>query len=90
MQYLWSTHLLPVLWGQKPDLVLRDEVLQDLGNVMETGFVLFKADSVDQSCQLVHFLPRTLVVAPQILGQLLNRNTEFNLNTRLNEVRLFV
>lgn len=54
-----------------PDLVLRDELLQDLGNVVEVGFVLLKLHPVDQRCQLVHLLPRTLVVASQILRQLL-------------------
>lgn len=53
------------------NLVLRDELLQDLGDVMEVGLVLLILHPVDQRCQLVQILLRTLVIAPQILWQLL-------------------
>lgn len=66
-----SAHPLPVVGRQMSDLVLRDELLQDLGNIVEVGFILLKLHPVDQRCQLVHLLLRTLVVASQILGQLL-------------------
>lgn len=56
-----------------PDLVLRDELLQDLGDILEVGFVVVKLHLVDQSRQLVHLLLRTLVVTAQILRQLLWR-----------------
>lgn len=53
------------------NLVLRDELLQDLGDVVEVGLVLLILHPVDQRRQLVQILLRTLVVAPQILWQLL-------------------
>ncbi len=68
-----SAHPLPVVGGQLSDLILRDELLQDLGDVLEVGFLLLKLHPVDQRCQLVHVLPRTLVVSSQILRQLLCR-----------------
>ncbi|KAA8586589.1 hypothetical protein FQN60_000425 [Etheostoma spectabile] len=60
-----------VVGGKMSDLVLRDKLLQDLGHILEVGFILLKLHPVDQRCQLVHLLPRTLVVASQILRQLL-------------------
>lgn len=71
-----SAHPLPVVGGQVSDLVLRDELLQDLRNILKVGFVLIKLHPVDQRCQLVHLLPRTLVVTSQILRQLLQRKTQ--------------
>lgn len=47
---------LPVVGGQMSDLVLGDELLQDLGNIVEVGFILLKLHPVDQRCQLVHLL----------------------------------
>lgn len=49
-------HPLPVVGGQMSDLVLGDELLQDLGNIVEVGFILLKLHPVDQRCQLVHLL----------------------------------
>lgn len=69
-----SAHPLPVVGGQMPDLVLWDELLQDLRNIVEVGFIFLKLHPVDQRRQLVHLLLQTLVVASQILGQLLERD----------------
>lgn len=54
-----------------PDVVLGDQVLQDLGHAAEVGLVLVELDPVDESGQLLHLLPGTGVVAPQVFRQLL-------------------
>lgn len=66
-----AAHSLPVVGWQVSDLVLRNKILQDLGDVVEVGLVLLVLHPVDQRRQLVQVLLRTLVVAPKILGQLL-------------------
>lgn len=52
-------------------MVLRDQVLQDLGGVLEVRLVIFKLNPVDERGQLVDVLPGTFVVASEVLGQLL-------------------
>lgn len=49
-------HPLPVVGGQMSHLVLRDELLQDLGNIVEVGFIVLELHPVDQRRQLVHLL----------------------------------
>lgn len=66
-----APHPLPVFRWQISDLVLRDEILQDLGDVLEVRLVVLKFDPVDQRCQLIDLLSWTFVVASQILWQLL-------------------
>lgn len=73
-----SAHPLPVVGGQVSNLVLRDQLLQDLGDVVEVGLVLLILHPVDQRRQLVQILLRTLVVAPQILWQLLQGEKTVN------------
>lgn len=66
-----TSHPFPVIRWQISDLVLWDEILQDLGDVLEVRLVIFKFNPVDQCCQLVDLLSWTFVVASQILRQLL-------------------
>lgn len=66
-----SAHPLPVVRRQVSDLVLRDQLLQDLGDVVEVRLVIFELHPVDECRQLVNVLLRTLVVTSQIFRQLL-------------------
>lgn len=68
---LVTPHPFPVVGGQMSHLVLGDDVLQDLGNILEVGFILLELHPVDERCQLLHILLRTLVVTTEILGKLL-------------------
>lgn len=64
---------LPVVGGKMSALVLRNKVFEDLGHVLEVRLVLLELHPVDQRRQLLHFLLGTLVVASQVLWQLLHR-----------------
>ena len=64
-------HPLPVVRRDLPDEVLGHQLPKQLGDTGEVGLVLLKLDPIDERPQLQHLFPCALVVASEILGQLL-------------------
>lgn len=68
------THPFPVVGWELTDQVLRDELLQHLSEVEKLWFVLLKPHPVNQRSQLESLFKRALVVATQVLWELLKKS----------------
>lgn len=64
-------HPLPVVRRDLPDEVLGHQLPEQLGDTGEVGLILLELDPIDERPQLQHLFPRALVVASEVLGQLL-------------------
>lgn len=69
------THPFPVVGWELTDQVLRDKLLQHLGEVEKLCFVLLKPHPVNQRSQLESLFKRALVVATQVLWELLQKSS---------------
>lgn len=68
------THPFPVVGWELTDQVLRNELLQHLGEVEELWLVLLKPHPVNQRSQLESLFKTALVVATQVLWELLKKS----------------
>ena len=82
----WCSYLLPLICWDCSEQIVWHQLLQDFGDGCQLCAVIVEAHFINQPCQLDSFILGTLVVASEVLRQLLEETSSESRQNGLKQI----